>query len=311
MLDRDLRVSQAQAAYLGRCAPGYRTWRTTWSGGTTQVIELGDGPPLLLVHGGLGEAFQWGPILAPLARRHRVLAVDRPGHGLADPFDYRNVDLFEHACRFISDVLDAAGLRSAPIVASSMGGLWAVVFALAHPERVPALVLPGATAGLSRELPLGFRLGMFPILKTLVRSLMKRPTRESVRGFWRQILVAHPERLEDDFLDLSVASQLRNTPSWFSLLDRCNGPGGLKPELVLGEKWRQLSVPTTFVWGEKDAFGRPELAEAFAATNPRLRAVRIPDAGHAPWFDAPGLVVDAIEAALGSAGREQDRTSVA
>lgn len=297
--DRDRAVSEAQAAYLGRCAPGHRAWRARWSGGTTQVIEIGEGPPLLLVHGGLGEAFQWGPVLAPLARRHRVLAVDRPGHGLADPFDYRGVDLLAHARRFLGDIVDALQLRAVPIVASSMGGLWATAFALANPERVSRLVLVASPAGIKRELPLGLRLGTVPVLKTLVQSLMRRPTRESVRNFAKQMLVAHPERLDDDFLDVSVASQIRNAPSWFTLIERSFDFRGLKADLLLGERWKDLSVPTTMVWGEKDAFGPPEDGEAVAALNPRIRVVRIPDAGHAPWFDQPGRVIEAIEEALG------------
>ena len=296
--DRNRDVEVAQAAYLDRCAPGYRTRRVSWSGGTTQVIELGDGPPLLLVHGGLADAFQWGNILSPLARRYRVLAVDRPGHGLADAFDYRGVDLLAHGRRFLGEVLDAEGLPSVPIVANSMGGLWSIAFALEHPKRVPRLILVGLPAGIKRALPIQLRLAAVPLLKTVVRALMRRPTRESTRSFLKQILVAHPERLDDDLLDAVVASQIRNTPSWFTLIDRAIDSGGLKPELILGDRWRDLTVPTIFVWGERDAFGGPEEAEAVAATNPRFTVVRIPDAGHAPWLDDPERVLDAIHRAL-------------
>ncbi|HEX8705678.1 MAG TPA: alpha/beta hydrolase, partial [Myxococcaceae bacterium] len=66
----------------------------------------------------------------------------------------------------------------------------------------------------------------------------------------------------------------------------------------IGDRWKSLSVPTTFVWGEQDKWGAPELGEAVASMNPRVRMVRIPDAGHGPWFDAPELVVSAIERAL-------------
>jgi pimeloyl-ACP methyl ester carboxylesterase len=288
----------AQAAYLNRCAPGHRTRRVRWSGGTTQVIEMGEGPPLLLLHGGLGEAFQWGSILPALARKHRVMAVDRPGHGLADPFDYRGVDLLEHARRFLGDILDAEGLASVPLVGCSMGGLWATDFALTHPQRVERLVLVAAPAGISRALPLQMRLGTLPGLRTLVRRMMLQPTRDSTRAFWAQLLVAHPERLEDDFLDLSATSQRRNAPSWFTLIDRAFDVWGLKKNLLLTGRWKDLSVPTTFVWGEKDAWGAPELGEAVVAMNPRVRMVRIPDAGHTPWMDAPERVVDAIEGAL-------------
>ncbi|HEX8703872.1 MAG TPA: alpha/beta fold hydrolase, partial [Myxococcaceae bacterium] len=183
----DRAFERAQAAYLDRCAPGHRTRRVRWSGGSTQLIELGEGPPVLLLHGGLGEAIQWGHILPALARKHRVMAVDRPGHGLADPFDYRGVDLLEHARRFIGEILDAEKLPAASIVACSMGGLWSVEFALAHPERVPRLVLVGAPAGITRTLPLQLRLGTLPVLKPLVQSMMRRPTRDSVRSFWGQL----------------------------------------------------------------------------------------------------------------------------
>jgi pimeloyl-ACP methyl ester carboxylesterase len=97
-----------------------------------------------------------------------------------------------------------------------------------------------------------------------------------------------------------TASQLRNAPSWFTLLDQACDVWGLKKELVLGDRWKELTVPTTFVWGEKDAWAPPSVGEAVAATNARLRLVRIPDAGHVPWHDAPDQVVEAIERALAS-----------
>ena len=101
----DHRLELAQSAYLERCAPGYRTRRVQWSGGSTQVIELGEGSALLLVHGGMGEALQYGSILPLLARHYRVIAVDRPGNGLSDPFDYRGVDVLAHARRFLGELI--------------------------------------------------------------------------------------------------------------------------------------------------------------------------------------------------------------
>ncbi|HYO73792.1 MAG TPA: alpha/beta hydrolase [Archangium sp.] len=298
---RDRAFELAQEAYLDRRAPGHRTRRVRWSGGTTQIIELGEGPPLLLLHGGLGEAIQWANILPALAQKHRVMAVDRPGHGLADPFDYGKVDLLACARRFLGELLDAEGLPSVPIVGASMGGLWSIDFALTHPQRVSRLVLTGAPAGVTRALPLQMRLGTLPVLKTLVRSMMRQPTRDSTRAFWKQLLVAHPERLEDDLLDLLTESQRRNAPSWFTLIDRSFDVRGLKKELLLDERWKNLSVPTTFLWGEKDAWGGPGVGEAIASLNPRVRMVRIPDAGHAVWMDAPEPVVAAIKEALSGA----------
>src|SRR5712692_8233212 len=104
-IERDRTLGMAQERLLRRYAPSALSRRIPWRGGETQVIELGSGPPVLLIHGGLGNAFEWAPILEPLARRNKVIAVDRPGNGLADSFDYRNADIMTLASKFVGDVL--------------------------------------------------------------------------------------------------------------------------------------------------------------------------------------------------------------
>ena len=110
---------------------------------TARVIEAGDGPPVLLVHGGGGFAAHWLPLMAHLTGR-RLIAVDRPGCGLTDGFGYhRTPDLREHAIEFLTGVADALRLGPVDIVATSMGGLWSLWFALGRPERVRSLALLG------------------------------------------------------------------------------------------------------------------------------------------------------------------------
>ena len=292
-------VEAAQAALLAHSSPGARVRRLAWSGGTTQVIEIGEGPPLLLIHGGLGEAAQWASILPALARGRRVLAVDRPGHGLADPFDYRGVDVEPHACRFLSDVLDGLGLDRTDVVANSMGGLWSVFLALRAPERFHRLVLIGAPAGMTRAVPGPLRpLGLPLIGAPLGRLAMSRPTEANTRAFWGRILVAHPERLDPVLLAFVVAAQKRNLRSMVSFAGAILDAGGLRRKLILGERWRDLRVPSVFIWGERDGFGPPDQGEAVASGIPGgARVIRIPDAGHLTWLDAP----DAVLAALGEA----------
>ncbi len=287
-------LEAAQAAVLARHAPGTRSRRIRWSGGTTQVQELGEGPPLLLVHGGFGDAFDWAPILPALARTRRVLAIDRPGHGLSDPFDYRGVDVLAHGRRFLAESLDALGLPRVDIVANSMGGLWSVALALEEPRRVSRLALVGAPAGMKRWLPAQLRAMRWPVVGAAVRTLMRRPSRQSTRSFWGQICVAHPERLSDEILDAAAASQRANCRSWFGLAERCISPGGLHPALVVGERWQRLEVPVLFAWGEHDAFGPPAEGQAVAATMKNARVVAVPRAGHLPWLDEPSVTTDAV-----------------
>jgi len=297
--DLDRPLEEAQAALLARFAPETRVRRVRWSGGETQVLELGEGRPLLLVHGGGDAAYEWVPIMPALARHWRVLAVDRPGHGLADPFDYDRVDILGHASLFLGSVLDALALPAADIVANSIGGLWAVAFALEHSDRVAGLVLAGHPPGVTRQVPLPLRVLGLPIVgKPIGRVVLGKPSREGNRKFWGEALVAHPERLPDELLDVDVEHMRRNRDSVLSLVRRVVGPGGVRRELMLGDRWQQLSVPTLFVYGDRDSFVSSRVAaawEAIAAGNARVRIVRTPGAGHLPWLDEPDAVLGEIE----------------
>jgi len=245
----------------------------------------------------LGGAYEVVPILEALAENHRVLAVDRPGHGLADPFDYRAVDLLDHARTFLRDALDALELSTVDVVANSMGALWSVAFAIAAPSRVSRLVLVGTPVGLKRRLPLQLRPLALPLIgQRLGRHVFSNATRDGSRKFWGQVLVKHPENLDQLLLDLDVANSRRNVESWLSLV-KCIVDArrlGLRRELVLGERWQTLTTPTLLVWGDCDAFGSPNEGETLVATNPNLDFVQVVGAGHLPWLDAPDTVVAEI-----------------
>jgi pimeloyl-ACP methyl ester carboxylesterase len=140
-------LREARAKLLRKYAPGTTERQVQWPGGETQVLELGDGPPLLMVHGGLGQASDWAPIMAQLSREFHVYAIDRPGHGMANLFDYHGVKILPHAVEFLKATLDGIGVKCAVIVGNSMGGRWAIELTLREPDRVTHLVLPGVPAG--------------------------------------------------------------------------------------------------------------------------------------------------------------------
>ena len=107
----------------------------------------------------------------------------------------------------------------------------------------------------------------------------------------------HPEGVDDLVLDFDVANMRRNVDSMVSLI-ACIADWrtiGYRRELILGERWRELTMPTLLVWPEHDAFGSPEEGQALVAKNPNLRLVRVPGAGHNAWFDDPESVVTEIE----------------
>jgi pimeloyl-ACP methyl ester carboxylesterase len=249
---------------------------------------------MLLVHGGAGAAFQWGPILPLLATSYHVLAVDRPGHGLADPFDYCNVDLYAHANTFLSDLVQAEDLTKVELVGNSMGGLFTLAFALHNPEHVERLWLVGVPGGLKRRLPIPARAPAIPVLRGLFHRMLQRSTRAGTRRLWRRMLVAHPERLGDEFLELEAEMNRRNAPSIISLLGRFIDWGGIAPEFVVGNRWEQVQVSTTFVIGDHDKVATADEVRAVVARNARFSLCQLPDVGHVPWVDDAASVAQAL-----------------
>jgi pimeloyl-ACP methyl ester carboxylesterase len=108
-------------------------------------------------------------------------------------------------------------------------------------------------------------------------------------------------------LDVDVAHTRRNVESMLSLI-ACIADWrrlGYRRELILGQRWRALTTPTLLLWPEHDAFGSPEAGEAFVPTNPNLRLVRVPGAGHNAWIDDPETVVAEIERFLATEPRSK------
>jgi alpha-beta hydrolase superfamily lysophospholipase len=87
-----------------------------------RVLEVGDGPPVLLLHGITLLADHWAPLLAELAG-FRCIAVDLPGHGRSDPVDFRGVALRPWYSGMLGRLLDRLRLEAVPVVGHSLGGM--------------------------------------------------------------------------------------------------------------------------------------------------------------------------------------------
>lgn len=291
--------TQARSRFLTIQAPPARVERV-------HMLEAGreSAPPVVLIHGGNSVAAGWEPLLSLLQDDLHLYAPDRPGCGLTDKIDYRGIPFREHAIAFVGAALDALGLERASLVGNSMGGYWALLFALAHPERVERLALVGEPAGSSRHPSVRFRLISTPGLNRLLYATVLKPRRAQARRQMR-MLVARPERVSNAFLDMAqAAAELPGAQrAWLSMLEEVN-PSQWAPRLTyaLRPELSRIQCPTLFIWGDRD-FCSPSWGEELRQLIPGARMEVIQDAGHLAWLDAPQQAAALLREFVGAAHR--------
>ncbi len=249
---------------------------------TAHVLEAGRGMPILLLHGGGATAAQFAPLMGVMQKEFLLFAPDRPGCGLTDKIDYHAVPFREHAVDFVGGILDGLDLPKAAIVANSMGGYWAIVFALAHRERVSKLVLlgePAASGPPKADAP-------------APPPSPKVPNIGGIRAKWKGRLGMNIDHVSTEIWDAELAgAKLPGAGlGWDSMVDEFVrrqklSTYALRPEL------KNLRPETLFIWGDNDSMGTgakkmgAKMGEEMAAIAPHARCEILNDAGHMPWID--------------------------
>jgi pimeloyl-ACP methyl ester carboxylesterase len=240
--------------------------------------RVGQGPPLVLVHGAAVDSRMWRPQLAALADEFTVVAWDEPGAGRSSavPPDFGLVDYAD--C--LAAVIAALELGQAHVAGLSWGGTVALELYRHHPELVATLVLVDTYAGWKGSLP-------------------EHEVRARMEGV-RQMLAA-----ADHLFDPTLPGLFAGEPpaEFVPLLDAM--AADVRPEsmrtalLVMAETDQRdllprIQVPTLLVWGELDARSPLSVARQFEDAVPDAELVVIPGAGHVSNLEQPELFNTAI-----------------
>jgi pimeloyl-ACP methyl ester carboxylesterase len=263
--------------------------RLDLAGVSTAVLEGGDGPPVVLLHGQGGWSGMWLPVIADLVTTHRVVAPDLPGLGASEVPDGP-----PDAARALA-WLDALIQRTCPappaLVGASLGASIAARFAIAHPDRLSRLVLMGA-GSLARFRPAP------GVVLALIR-FVARPNERTQRGFLRQVAVdpARVRALLDERWEASQAYllELARTPSVRAANRRLLRELGTKR--IPPQELARITVPTSLIWGRHDRVMRLRIAEA-ASVRYGWPLHVIEDAGHFS-LEQPEASREALQVALG------------
>lgn len=289
MTSSEAKFRDYQRAYLEQQGLRFRSTRLAVPdvGYTVEALEAGEGEPLLLLHGGGGLADDWAPLAARLQDRFRLIMPYLPGHGPSGAFDFTGVDLRRFSSQFLRAVTQSLGLGTTGIVANSIGGYWALAYAVDHPTDVNHLVLAGAPAGFETRVPSYFRMmtmpGLGPLMGRMSRFFSCGKVRQMLGGF----VVARTDSLPEAYTDLAWAA-LRLPGAGESYRSMMRSFNGKMRDIRI--EAAHVGAPLLFLWGEKDCFGPPTQAEALCASRENASVERIPGAGHFPWFDEPDRV---------------------
>jgi pimeloyl-ACP methyl ester carboxylesterase len=262
-----------------------KTRTETIHGSEISLLEAGQGPVLLLVHGIAGTCRNWEAVIEPLARDHTVIAPDLPGHGESGVGggDYSLGSM----AAGLRDLLLTLGHRRATLVGHSLGGGIAMQFAYQFPEMVERLVLvssgglgpevspllraaalPGAGAFISATAALGNR--VVPPVHSAVKRVGLGPNAdvtEVLRGYGS---------LEDPRRRGAFLATVRGVISTGGQLVNAND------RLYLAE-----NVPVLILWGSRDPIIPASHAEDAHRCLPHSRLEVFDDVGHMPQVEAP------------------------
>jgi pimeloyl-ACP methyl ester carboxylesterase len=270
------------------------------AGGRVHLLEKGEGPPVVLLHGTGNAAGFLLPLLHEL-QGVRAIAPDLPGVGLSDPIDLPADRYRETAVAWLDRLLDTLELDATTLVGHSGGGVWALWYALAHPDRVRRLVLIGPPALPKTSCPLPMRLVATPGVGALLPRLAP-PTPKSVLRLAsvmgeQATLARRPDLIDllvalgrDPVTDRAAKAEIRLLVSPFALLSRSGFRGRSR---VRPDELRQVAMPTLIVWGERDPLGGVAVAQAITDLIPHARLEVLPT-GHGPWLGEPARTAATI-----------------
>jgi len=214
---------------------------------------FGKGPPVLLIHGGLGHADIWSSQVADLSKDHEVIVADSRGHGrstrTADPYGY---DLM--ASDYLA-LLDYLKIDKTALVGWSDGGIIGIDIAMNHPERLTRLFAQAANVTTD---------GVEPTVmdnKTFAAYI------ERSGGDYKRLSKTPGEY---DAFVTQISHMWESQPNWTK------------------EQLAKITVPTAIVAGDHDEAIKRAHTEYMASVIPGAKLIILPNASHFAMLQDPG-----------------------
>jgi haloalkane dehalogenase len=274
--------------------PFVSKWFQT-AGGIQHYIDEGSGPPLLMVHGNPTWSFAWRRLVTALRDRFRVIAIDHLGCGFSQKPADRSLYTLQHHINRLSHLVQLLDLQHITLFGHDWGGAIGMGCAASLPARFDRFVLMNTGAFRSQAIPLRIAVCRIPLAGELgVRGLnlfsraalsmaVVRPLSSAARaGYlapynsWANRIAVH------EFVQDIPLSPRHRSYAALSAVEQ-----GL-------EQFK--NHPLQLIWGLQDwCFTPSEFLEGFRARFPQADVLRLPDAGHYVFEDAPNELLVQVQ----------------
>lgn len=259
--------------------------------GAISYVDIGEGRPIVFVHGTPTWSFLYRRFIREFSRDHRCVAPDHLGFGLSDKPEgapYRPAD---HARR-LAALLDALDLRDITLVVHDFGGPIGLSYAIENPDRVRNLVVFNTWMWATRDdfrtramaAVLGSRFGKWLYLdhnftaSALVKAAFADKSKLTPLIHRHYVSVA--SRPAERYGQWRLVRELVDSSEWYDSLWNRRGRIASKPALIL--------------WGMKDIAFRPRDLERWQAALTSVQVVRFAQVGHFPQEEAPDGAIAAM-----------------
>jgi pimeloyl-ACP methyl ester carboxylesterase len=251
-----------------------------------RVWDGGKGPAILLIHGMFGDHLDWEPVLVPLAKDHRVIAIDLPGFGESSkPHTDYSVQFFT---RSIDGVLSQLKVKKVTVAGNSFGGIIAMEYALEHPERVEKLVLIDSG-------------GLHHFTEDQEKASLDRFSEANLKLLTPQI---NEMMFGPLFVNGPSTERTRYIAKQDAKLSRSDFPAytyaihnsiKLALDTDLQGRLKDIGAPTLLINGEKDYVVQPAWVREASTRFKNAKLVMLPDCGHVPQLECAPQVIEELK----------------
>ena len=265
---------------------GWRLSRTYESvGGTVAWEMLGDGPPVVLLHGTPSWSYLWRNVAGELAHRFTVNVCDLLGYGMSEQREGQDVSIGAQT-RMLTELLDAWQLPEPCVAGHDFGGAITLRLMLLEGRRFRRVALCDAVA-------------IAPWITPFSRHVQRYlEAFQTVPGhIHRQMIAAHLRTaIARDMTDAELEPYLWPWlgPSGQAAYYRQVAQFDERYTREIEPRYGEITTPTLVLWGEQDGWLVPEFGRRLAGAIPSARLAPVPDAGHFIPEDQPGPVAEAL-----------------